>query len=530
MRRRQRRRSRGAPATSTRVLAGVLAACAGGGLLTSCITNTHPLGTSGSVNIDVDVAVPLFAANALDANGAPVLPRQSPFSTAISLSLTEDGQPGWGAYVDVSVQPPEALTLASSPSESTPSCAAIAGGFRCTANAQGYANLVASSEGQWSGTAKLEVTWGGNAPTTQAITVLPAGLPPDAAAFSLLVGGLTGTAHVVATYDNVQCTTGAVPADLGTAWRPGMIRASQAFVTASPSPTEPAALANAPVLVQSLSAEAELSLLSDCSVRSPVLDLILGADGQSPNFFLCFSDNGGTINFAVTSGARAVNPQQQVLVDPEPRLLRVTNLVDTVAVNASPVNLFEVDAYNSDRVRIAIPVDITVADTTVLSLGMVSSMTTDASTSALVIPATPLMAGTTELHVTPSLFSMPNCASPAMAVTPGSTATLFNGCNGSTTLVSSAGVTIEFPMTATPLQYSPACVSVHAGQMVTFTGNFVTYPLSPGPAVDPNSPANPIMFTNTGTTMTFTFPTAGMFGFYTTADPTTMLGAVFVVP
>ncbi len=520
------------PRLRLRALAGASALLAVGlpgvVLLGSCIVNEHPLGTSGGVSVDVDIAVPLFAANQLDAAGNPVLPRQTPYSTAVTLSMVEDGQPAWGAYVDLAVEPPEALTLASNPDEATPSCAPISGGFRCRADAQGYATLQIASESQWSGTAKLDVDWGGNAPQQTPITILPAGLPPDASAFSLLVGGLTGTAHVLATYDALQCTTAAVPADLGTAWRPGMIRASEAFVTASPSPTEPGSVANAPVLVESLSAEAEISLLADCSVRTPALEVTLGAQGQSPSFYLCFSDNGGTINFNVTSGARAATPQQQVLVDPEPRLLRVVNLLDTTPVSASPVNLFEVDAYNADRVRIALPVDLSIGDNTVLALSMVSTTTVDDTGPALEVSATALMAGTTTLTVSPSLFSMPACASAPVVVTTSTTPTLVNGCDPSMTTPASAGVIVSFPTApGTAMQYSPACVSIHVGNIVTFMGDFTDFPLSPGPDVVAN---NPITFTNMGTSYMVSFPTAGQYGFYQMSNPTVMLGAVFVVP
>jgi hypothetical protein len=497
-------------------------------LLGSCITDEHPLGTAGGVSVDVDIAVPLFAANQLDSSGNPILPRQTPFSTSITLSMTEDGQPAWGAYVDLAVEPPEALTLASNPDETSPTCTPIAGGLRCRADEQGNATLMASSQAQWSGTAKLDVDWGGNAPQQTPITILPAGLPPDASAFSLLVGGLSGTAHVLATYDALQCTTAALPADLGTAWRPGMIRSSEAFVTASPSPTEPASVANAPVLIESLSAEAEISLLADCSVRTPALQVTLGDDGQSPSFYLCFSDNGGTINFNVTSGVRAATPQQQVIVDPEPRLLRVVNLLDTTPVSASPVNLFEVDAYNASRVRIALPVDLSMGDNTVLALSMVSTTTVDETGPALEVSATALMAGTTTLTVTPSLFSMPACVSSPVVVTTSTTPTLVNGCDPSMVSPASGTVIVTFPtMGPTAAQYSPNCVSVHVGNMVTFEGDFTDFPLSPGPDVVAN---NPIMFTNMGTSYMVSFPTAGQYGFYQMSNPTLMLGAVFVVP
>ena len=61
--------------------------------------------------------------------------------------------------------------------------------------------------------------------------------------------------------------------------------------------------------------------------------------------------------------------------------------------------------------------------------------------------------------------------------------------------------------------------SIGVGQSVTFTGAFASHPLNPGvaPSVtsgDPSSTPNPITLTNSGTSATFTFPTAGTYGMY----------------
>jgi len=374
------------------ILTLALAAMTATASVTSCIASGHPLGSTGTVDIRVDLAIPLFAADQVDARGRPSGPRQAPHATGITLSLTEDGQPAWGAYVDVRVDPPQALVLASDPTEKTPSCTAANGSFRCTSTDHGFARLVVSSEGQWSGAASVLVTWGGNTPKAQPITLLPAGLPQGATGFALLVGGLDQTKHVLATYEALACTIGPVPDDLGSAWRPGKIRARQATVTSSPSPTEPGALANAPVIVSALSAEGAVSLLADCSDRKPRLRVLLGATGQSPPFYLCFSDNGGTLSFAVTSGQKALDPQPQMLVEPEPRLIRVRTLLTQVPAGLSPIDIFEVSAYNADRVRIALPVDLTMAASTVLALGLGSTTLADASSPATVLHATPLSA------------------------------------------------------------------------------------------------------------------------------------------
>jgi plastocyanin len=506
----------------------VLLACAAMvAVLGSCITDSHPLGTSGTVSVVVDIATPLFAANTVGANGLPSGPRQEPNTTGITLSMVEDGQPAWGAYVDVTASPPEALTLTSDPTEGAPTCVPGDGGLRCTANTHGYARLVASSQSQWSGMANVLVSWGGNQPLSVPITVSPAGLPLDVSGFALLVGGLSGTATILATNNALVCSTDALPGSLGTAWRPGMIRNAQAYVTASPSPTIPGALANAPVTIQSESAEAALSLTEDCATRDPDLEVLLDATGQSPPFYLCFSDNGGTINFNLTSGTKTLNMQPQVIVQPEPRLLRVVNIANDIPVNTAPVNIFEVSAYNANLARIAIAVDLAVADDTVLQLNMASVTLADATGPTTVVSAIPLMTGMTTLTVTPDLYSMPACNSPELTVVPMTASSLVNNCDETMTTLSTGTVVITFSTTSTPQQYSPACVQISVGGMVTFQGDFTQYALSPGPGAVEN---NPITFTNMGTTATFTFPTAGAYPFYSTADPTTMLGAVFVTP
>jgi len=274
-------------------------------------------------------------------------------------------------------------------------------------------------------------------------------------------------------------------------------------------------------------------LKADCSDRKPKLRVLLGTTGESPPFYLCFSDNGGTLNFSVTSGQKAIDPQPSVLVEPEPRLLRVRSLQTQVPQSVSPVDLFEVSAYNADRVRIAVPVDVAMADSTVLALDLASVTLNDSSSAATVLHATPLSAGTTTLHVTPQLFSMPDCASPPVTVVPTTVPVLVNGCDPEQTQVSAGNVTIQFPMDSTVQQYSPNCVKIHVGAEVTWQGSLMNHPLAPGPEGDPmkaGDPMNPILFTSTGVTVTYAFPAAGSFGFESSTDPTEMLGAVFVVP
>ncbi len=67
------------------------------------------------------------------------------------------------------------------------------------------------------------------------------------------------------------------------------------------------------------------------------------------------------------------------------------------------------------------------------------------------------------------------------------------------------------------LAYSPKCLSIAAGQQVTFSGEFGLHPLTSGSA--PGTPPggatpNPIARPASGTTVTVNFPTAGDFPYF----------------
>jgi plastocyanin len=87
------------------------------------------------------------------------------------------------------------------------------------------------------------------------------------------------------------------------------------------------------------------------------------------------------------------------------------------------------------------------------------------------------------------------------------------------------------------LAYSPKCLSIAAGQSVTFVGdttrasNFSVHPLRPGGAsgTDPGSSGNPIAAQNGGPTYTVAFATAGTYGYFCQAHQGMgMYGAVQV--
>lgn len=384
----------------------------------ACIKRGYPLGRSGNVDIRTDVAGALFATDTLDASGKPTGPRQTPNSTGVTLALTEGSQAAFGAFVEVRVEPSEALTLRSATGEETaaglPTCTFTDGAFRCMATEQGTARFVVASESDWSGDAKLIVTWADQT-KDQAIHINPAGLPGTATNFTLIIGGVDDVDHVLATFLPLQCTIGPLPDDLGSKWRKGQIRSRETYVRATPPSSAPSVVENAPVIVESLGSEAALSLAEGCEKRETRLRVRLDATGQSGPFYLCFSDIGGKIPFSVTSGAKVIEPNREVVVDAEPRLLRVSALKSQVTVGF-PVDLFEVSAYNANRVRIAMPVDLHIGNDQILAIDTASVTLADEDNTATVIQAGALAPGVTELHVSPRLLAMPDCVSPAVTV------------------------------------------------------------------------------------------------------------------
>jgi hypothetical protein len=126
----------------------------------SCFDRGYPLGSNGSVDVRLDTAGALFAADALDGSGKGVEPRQKPFVTGVTLTLTEGSEAANGGFVDVRVEPPEALSLTPDADEDSPerTCVEKQGKFRCTATPEGIARFLLASEGTWSGEATLVVT------------------------------------------------------------------------------------------------------------------------------------------------------------------------------------------------------------------------------------------------------------------------------------------------------------------------------------------------------------------------------------
>lgn len=382
----------------------------------ACIRKGYPLAPNGQVDIRTDVAGELYAAGEFDATGKPTGARQQPFSTGVKLFMTEGSEAAFGGIVEVRIEPSEALTISSNPSEpaDAKTCVFTEGSFQCIATVEGYASFVVSSESDWSGEAQIVVTWADQR-EERAVNVLPAGLPEDATNFTLIAGGLDETDRVLATFLPLKCTIDAVPDNLGSKWREGEIRVREAFVRATAPPSSPGIVENAPVIVESLHSEAALSLAEDCTQRQTRMRVLLGATGESPPFYICFSDLGGTVPIAVNSGQKAIEPNREIIVDPEPRLLRVRTLKET-AFAGELTDLFEISAYNAERVRIAMPVDLASSSQKVLPLSKASVTLNDEENDATVLSLVPGDPGTAQLHVFPRLLSKPDCASQTVTV------------------------------------------------------------------------------------------------------------------
>ena len=186
---------RGAPSprsSSLRRVALAVVALVGLAPVASCVKRGYPLGANGSVDIRRNQKSSLFVSPAFDDKGRPVGPRQYPYYTDVTLFMSEDSEPAKGAFVDVRVDPPEALelTVAGNDVESgTKTCERMEGIFRCTATDEGVAHFRATANSDWSSVtdeATIHVEWAGadSNNSTENVRVLPAGLPATAASSS----------------------------------------------------------------------------------------------------------------------------------------------------------------------------------------------------------------------------------------------------------------------------------------------------------------------------------------------------------
>jgi plastocyanin len=75
------------------------------------------------------------------------------------------------------------------------------------------------------------------------------------------------------------------------------------------------------------------------------------------------------------------------------------------------------------------------------------------------------------------------------------------------------GATVNFPASASDFSYSPKCLKVPAGTMVTFSGDFSFHPLEPSTHRGTLT-GNPITSTATGSTKSFNFTTPGFYAYF----------------
>jgi hypothetical protein len=376
-----------------------------------CVADNHPLATSGRARFLLDDS-PLFAADVLDENGRPVLPRQDPYSKFVQLQLTVSGAPDRGGFVDVQMTPPGKLLFV--PVDET--CEELDGAFRCTAADDGYANFMVVSESDFSGQVTLSLT-DRDEPTAE-IQVLPAGLPADTPSFNMLFEGGTGST-IPARFDRLACSIEPTPPMAFDKWPPGAIRVREGEVRAQKPPTNPGVVDHAPVIIQSLSPEAFVTLDPTCADedRKSLIRVQLDQDGVSPKFYFCFSDIGGNaIELSFASGALVTEDDVVVDVEPEPRLLRVQTLVDSLFAGDAPTAVAAVSAFDANLDQLPVIVDVASSDDDVIRpTDPTVQLLTDPGV-ALEVFVEPLAAGSAVIQVTPQLHSKPVCSTTTIVV------------------------------------------------------------------------------------------------------------------
>ncbi len=113
------------------------------------------------------------------------------------------------------------------------------------------------------------------------------------------------------------------------------------------------------------------------------------------------------------------------------------------------------------------------------------------------------------------LASISACGDDTPASTPG-----FNGCGDADFVdrtAAGADRTVAFGSGANPFAYAPKCITVAAGQAVTFMGDLAVHPLSPGTspaATTAGTAGNPIARTGTGNMVRVTFASAGTYPYF----------------
>jgi hypothetical protein len=374
-----------------------------------CVPDNHPLG-QGKAQFVLDDD-PIYAADVVDEAGKAVLPRQSPYEKRVQIFMTHSGAPDEGAYVDVQVEPPNALTLVTLDD----TCEHLPGVFRCTAAEDGFATFLVRSEADWSGPAKLTLL--GREAEDATVTVSPAGLPPDATFFDMVVEGI-GDQRIPARYNSLECTLDPAPDSAFDKWPAGRIRVRSAEVHATAPANAPTVVEHAPVIIQVLHPEAFVTRDPECGgERTTRLRVQLDELGRSPKFYFCFSDIGGDgIQLAFTSGEKLADPLT-VDVAAEPRLLRVVTLQDQLTLGTGFEQVVAISAFNADLRKVPFTVDVRTDHPEVLGIAIPTAQLPDDFGDSAFVQVEALSTGTGRVLITPELHTSPVCASQLITVT-----------------------------------------------------------------------------------------------------------------
>jgi plastocyanin len=112
-----------------------------------------------------------------------------------------------------------------------------------------------------------------------------------------------------------------------------------------------------------------------------------------------------------------------------------------------------------------------------------------------------------------------------------------NGCTQASYVdMTAAGASRTITATTATTAWAPNCVTISAGQTVTWNAPFGFHILAPGVAPNmtgtsaPSASPNPIPNVSSGTTASATFTTPGIYGFYCSVHyPLGMVGAIQVL-
>ncbi len=353
----------------------------------------------------------IYAADVLDEDGKPVLPRQKPYEKRVQLYMSSGNSPDHGAYVDVQLDPPQSLLLL--PDDD--SCEQLSGSFRCTAQEDGFASFWVRSESDFSGPVTLSIA--GRTNDKKSITVSPAGLPTGTTSFTMLMEGVEGN-KVPARFNALKCILEPLPDSGFEKWPEGTTRVREAEVRASAPSTNPTVINHAPVIIETLHPEAFVTLDPTCPApRDSRLRVQLDELGRSPKFYFCFSDIGGSgVELSYSSGA--LSNKTSLTVAPEPRLLRVVTK-ETQLTAGNSVAAIAISAFDADLDKVSFTVDVTSDKPLILKPEFPTAQLPQKGDTAKLLTIEPLKAGDARILIAPELHEKPVCKSELLTVTEG---------------------------------------------------------------------------------------------------------------